>query len=153
MNRREILGAMGAGSLAVVAGCTNEPSDDSDEPRSTESENESDTGSDEQQSTDSESYTNPEQREDFSFNNKTPSLRQLTMTVTNDSDTIVFQESYQLDPRGEERKTISELRAESYGYKFEASSSSAMKESFSPQRTTQLRVKIHSTEINLFEVA
>ena len=132
MNRREILGAMGAGSLAVVAGCTNEPGDDSDEPQGTESENESDTGSDEQQSTDSESYTNPEQREDFSFNNKTPSVQQLTMTVTDDSDTVAFQESYQLDPRGEERKTISELRAESYRYKFEANSSSATKESFSP---------------------
>ena len=132
MNRREILGAMGAGALAVIAGCTNEPGDDSDEPRSTESENESDTGADEQQGTHSESYTDPEQREDFSFNNKTPNVRQLTMTVTDDSDTVVFQESYQLDPRGEEKTTIPELRAESYEYRFEANSSSATKESFSP---------------------
>ena len=75
------------------------------------------------------------------------------MTVTDDSDTVVFQESYQLDSQEEKKTTIPELRAESYKYEFETNSSSATKESFSPQRTTQLRVKIHSTEINLFEVA
>jgi len=142
---------MGVGSLSIIAGCTNGPDDDSDEPQSTESENESDTGSDEQQSADSESYTDPEQREDFSFNNKTSRTKRLTMTVTDDSDTVVFQESYQLDPRGEERKTIPKLRDKLYDYKFETDNSSAT-ESFGTDRSTQIRVKIHRSEINIFVV-
>ena len=84
MNRRGILGAIGAGSLAIIAGCTNEPGGSSDE----------------QQSAESEPRGDSEKRADFLFDNKTPGVQQLTMTVTDDSKTAVFQESYQLDPPG-----------------------------------------------------
>ena len=136
MNRRGILGGIGAGSLAIIAGCTNEPGDSSDE----------------QQSTESEPRGDSEKRADFLFNNKTPSVQQLTMTVTDDSETVVFQESYQLDPQGEKKTTIPELRDELYNYQFETDSSSATGR-FGPDRPTQVRVKVRRGEINIFVVA
>ena len=74
------------------------------------------------------------------------------MTVTDDSETVVFQESYQLDPQGEKKTTILELRDELYNYQFETDSSSATG-SFGPDRPTQVRVKIRRGEINTFVVA
>ena len=152
MERREILLSVGVGFVALVPGCTNTPGNDADKQQSTELGNQSAAGSDEQEGTESEHDGNSEKRADFSFNNKTPSVRQLTMTVTDDSDTVVFQESYQLDPQGERKTIIPELRDELYNYKFETNSSSATG-SFAPDRPTQIRVKVQRGEINIFVVA
>ena len=152
MERREILLSVGVGSISLVSGCTSTPGNNADKQQSTESDNQSAAGSDEQEGTESEHEGNSEKRADFSFNNKTPSVRQLTMTVTDDSDTVVFQESYQLDSQGEKKTTIPKLRGELYDYKFETNSSSATG-SFAPDRPTQVRVKVQRSEINIFVVA
>ena len=151
MERREILLSVGVGSVALVPGCTDTLGNNADKQQSTESDDQSAAGSDEQEGTESEHEGNSEKRADFFFNNKTPSVRQLMMTVTDDSDTVVFQESYQLDSQEEKKTTIPELRNELYNYKFETNSSSATG-SFAPDRPTQIRVKVEPGEINIFVV-
>jgi hypothetical protein len=151
MERREILLSVGVGSVALVLGCTDTLGNNADKQQSTESDDQSAAGSDEQEGTESEHEGNSEKRADFFFNNKTPSVRQLMMTVTDDSDTVVFQESYQLDSQKEKKTTIPELRNELYNYKFETNSSSATG-SFAPDRPTQIRVKVEPGEINIFVV-
>ena len=151
MERREILLSVGVGSVALVLGCTDTLGNSADKQQSTESDDQSAAGSDEQEGTESEHEGNSEKRADFFFNNKTPSVRQLMMTVTDDSDTVVFQESYQLDSQEEKKTTIPELRNELYNYKFETNSSSATG-SFAPDRPTQIRVKVEPGEINIFVV-
>jgi len=152
MERREILLSVSVGSISLISGCTSTPGNNADKQQSTESDNQSAAGSDEQEGTESDHEGNSEKRADLSFNNKTPSVRQLAMTVTDDSDAVVFQKSYQLNPQGEKKTTIPELRNELHNYKFETNSSSAMG-SFAPDQPTQVRVKVQRGEINVFVVA
>lgn len=86
-------------SISLASGCTNIPGSNADKQQSAGSDNQSAAGSGEQEGTESEHEGNSEKRADFSFDNKTPSVRQLTMTATDDSDTVVSQKSYQLDPQ------------------------------------------------------
>jgi hypothetical protein len=152
MRRRKILKAAYVGSLAAIAGCTNEPGGNSDEQQTSETTTETDGGSDGKQTTESGSPNRSERRADFLFNNKVTRTQEVTMTVTDDSESVVFQESYRLDSQGEKKVTVPELRGELLDYEFETDAASATKR-WAPDRPSQLRVNVRSGEIDLFVVA
>ncbi|WP_276258667.1 hypothetical protein [Haloglomus litoreum] len=98
-----------------------------------------------------------ERREDFRFSNKTNAEVTARMYVTDEeSGEPVMERSYDLAPRSETghvvEDTIPELRGHLYAYEFSAGSEGEASYEFGPYRSTQLRVYVRATGIEVREV-
>jgi hypothetical protein len=99
-----------------------------------------------------------ERREDFRFANETSSEVILRMSVTDDeSGASIIERSYDLAPRFEAEHviedTIPELRNQLYAYDFSTDAGPEESYGYAPYRSTQLRVYVRATGIEVREVA